>query len=433
MRGLRADKLIVLESQSHVSTFYPLSLSTPIAGVIIGGLRFYEHVVLWSHLNGADNIEVVIAVRRHLVEFWSRTSQKMSVLEALDLEPELKWISVEDVDKHVGKNVLVMSTLVLPSRENMDRLVTLLGMKSIIACSNGIVAAYLRSDDDIKAAMSLLEGRSDLPSCPPDVKLMRGIWDVIKHNVNVMRGAVEIIKALRHSVEERNVDDKVRRHSVIVDAEVPHYVHIEGPCVLYKCKIMPFAIIRGGVVAHKGCVIGGEVKNAIFDAYSRKEHYGYVGDSYVGRLVNLGAGTTVSNLKNTRGTVKYASYDTGLEKFGSVICDWARTAIGTKIYCGRYVGQASHAHGYVYDDVPPFTMWLRPIRDGLYEVSVDKAVEIYLRDVKKAVDVDIDLEVKLMREVYELSKAERNCRGVVRSTVRLREQHPPDLLLLGDV
>ena len=37
--------------------------------------------------------------------------------------------------------------------------------------------------------------------------------------------------------------------------------------------------------------------------YANKGHTGFVGHSYLGRWVNLGSGTTTSNLKNTYGTV----------------------------------------------------------------------------------------------------------------------------------
>ena len=51
-------------------------------------------------------------------------------------------------------------------------------------------------------------------------------------------------------------------------------------------------------------VIRGEISETIVLGHSNKGHDGFVGHSYLGRWVNLGAGTITSNLKNTYGTVQ---------------------------------------------------------------------------------------------------------------------------------
>ena len=67
-------------------------------------------------------------------------------------------------------------------------------------------------------------------------------------------------------------------------------------------------------------------------------HFAYVGDSILGRRVNLGAGTKLSNVpvssfkdaqSGKRPTIKLAiegkEYDTGLVKFGAVVGDGCQT------------------------------------------------------------------------------------------------------------
>ena len=49
--------------------------------------------------------------------------------------------------------------------------------------------------------------------------------------------------------------------------------------------------------------VGGEVEASIIEPYSNKQHHGFLGHSYVGSWVNLGAGTSNSDLKNTYGPV----------------------------------------------------------------------------------------------------------------------------------
>src|SRR4029079_16305029 len=79
---------------------------------------------------------------------------------------------------------------------------------------------------------------------------------------------------------------------------------IQGPCAIgAHSSVMPVALIRPGTTIGPGCKVGGEVSNTILQANSNKSHEGFLGDSYLGEWVNLGAGTTTSNLKNTYGEV----------------------------------------------------------------------------------------------------------------------------------
>lgn len=92
------------------------------------------------------------------------------------------------------------------------------------------------------------------------------------------------------------------------------------------------------------CKIGGEVAGTIFQAYSNKGHDGYLGDSYVGEWVNLGAATNNSNLLNTyaeiiaKATPHSSNERTGQQFLGCVLGDHVKTAIGTRIMTGSIVG-----------------------------------------------------------------------------------------------
>ena len=63
------------------------------------------------------------------------------------------------------------------------------------------------------------------------------------------------------------------------------------------CRAGPFARIRPGTVLHEGARIGNfvETKNADVGAGSKINHLSYVGDSEIGRDVNIGAGTITCN------------------------------------------------------------------------------------------------------------------------------------------
>ena len=90
------------------------------------------------------------------------------------------------------------------------------------------------------------------------------------------------------------------------------------------------------------CRVHGETSNSVFLAYSNKGHDGFVGHSYFGRWVNLGAGTTTSNLKNTYGPVSLWTpsgiRDSGLQFLGTFAGDHAKTGIGLRLTTGTVLG-----------------------------------------------------------------------------------------------
>lgn len=92
------------------------------------------------------------------------------------------------------------------------------------------------------------------------------------------------------------------------------------------------------------CKIGGEVGGTIVQGHSNKGHEGHLGDAWLGEWVNLGAGTTNSNLLNTYGEVVARAgagepnERTGLTFLGCVLGDHTKTAIMTRIMTGAVVG-----------------------------------------------------------------------------------------------
>ena len=122
------------------------------------------------------------------------------------------------------------------------------------------------------------------------------------------------------------------------------------------------------------CKVGGEVHNVFMKDYSNKQHYGFLGHSYIGSWVNIGAGTSVSNLKNTYSTIKMGRVDTGMQFLGCIIGDYVKTAINTSIFCGKVIGPGAHLYGTVTEDVPAFVSHVRP---GVsYEIPLEIAEKI---------------------------------------------------------
>jgi UDP-N-acetylglucosamine diphosphorylase/glucosamine-1-phosphate N-acetyltransferase len=97
------------------------------------------------------------------------------------------------------------------------------------------------------------------------------------------------------------------------------------------------------------CKVHGEVSNTIFLGHCNKGHDGFVGHSYLGRWVNLGAQTVTSNLKNTYSQVSLwtpeGERDTGLQFLGTLFGDHAKTGIGTPLTTGTVLGAGANVFG----------------------------------------------------------------------------------------
>lgn len=137
-----------------------------------------------------------------------------------------------------------------------------------------------------------------------------------------------------------------------------------GPCFVGdRCVIQPGASIRGGSSVHMVCMLGGEIEGTIFHGYSNKQHDGFLGHSYVGEWVNLGADTVNSDLKNTYGSVQVPingrPVDSGATFVGSFIGDHTKTGINTALPVGCVIGFASSVFvdGYLPTFLPSFS-WL---------------------------------------------------------------------------
>lgn len=137
-----------------------------------------------------------------------------------------------------------------------------------------------------------------------------------------------------------------------------------GPCAIGEhATVLERATIRQNTAVGPWCKVNGEIGGVLFQGYSNKAHDGYLGDSFVGEWVNLGAGTTNSNLLNTYGEViTRATPDgkherTGETFLGAIIGDHVKTAICTRIMTGSvlHTGGMFATTAAVSGCVAPFT------------------------------------------------------------------------------
>ena len=78
---------------------------------------------------------------------------------------------------------------------------------------------------------------------------------------------------------------------------IKSFSHLENCLIENKVNIGPYARIRPGVILKEGSKVGNfvEIKKSIIGKKSKISHLSYVGDSVIGKSVNLGAGTITCN------------------------------------------------------------------------------------------------------------------------------------------
>lgn len=235
------------------------------------------------------------------------------------------------------------------------------------------------------AAVRLIEHPWELVLANRDV-LLRQLVDGGVHEGCVHPGAhllnPGVIRIAPGSVIKAGVVLDAEAGPIEIDREVtvsPNAV-IEGPCYIGPQTIIRAgAYIRANTSIGPACRVGGEVDGCIIHGYSNKQHDGFLGHSYVGEWVNLGAGTVNSDLKNTYGTIRVAingvDVETGERFIGAMIGDHAKTGIGTILPTGCVLGVAANVftRRMLPKFVPSFA-WLTD--EGLQPFRVEKAIEI---------------------------------------------------------
>jgi len=201
------------------------------------------------------------------------------------------------------------------------------------------------------------------------------------------------------------------------NAVVEPLAYIEGPAVIGEgSRVKAGAQIREGTVIGPVCKIGGEVEATVFQGHANKQHDGFVGHSFVGEWVNLGAGTITSDLKNNYSNVRtFASVDAWLEGTGTdsgqrllglTVGDYSKTGIGATFPTGAVVGIGCNLYGTALQPtyVPSF-VWGTP--DALVEHRIGDMIETAARAMeRRKVEFRVEAD-SLIRQAFDDTSAER--------------------------
>ena len=150
---------------------------------------------------------------------------------------------------------------------------------------------------------------------------------------------------------------------IVIDAaRVEPFSFIQGPAAIGAGALIASARIRGETTIGPVCRVGGEVEASVIQGYSNKHHDGFLGHSYLGEWVNIGAMTTNSDLKNTYGSIRvvidgFGQLDSGILKLGCFLADHVKLGIGVHLNGGAVIGAGSNIFGvhFAPKTIPPFT------------------------------------------------------------------------------
>ncbi|HDI73614.1 MAG TPA: hypothetical protein ENF57_01235 [Candidatus Korarchaeota archaeon] len=365
------------------------------------------------------------------------------------LGTKTRWLVRKELEKRVpperkpdfGEKAILINARLISIE--VVRLIKKLDLGEALTIGSELVMAKVKSLD-FDLAQRTVEGEmKGLKEKPCKAKLAKHIWDVSPSSVTShlskdlstlfkldrkpVRGDIKIVGRFPVNIAEDidvlgPITIDVREGPVVIEegVQIEPYAYLKGPLrVGAYSVIVTGSRVAGSFIGVHGR-IGGEVTTSVISDYSNKYHLGFLGHSYVGRWVNIGAGSITSNLKNTYGEIKVGGKPTGLNKVGAFIGDHAKLSIGTLTYAGVRVGVASHLHGLVYEDVPPFTIYAKSLGWGLYELDLESAIRTYRRMApRRGVDPD-PVEEDLLRLHFQRTDPQRREKGVLKERLRIK-------------
>lgn len=285
----------------------------------------------------------------------------------------------------------------------------------------------------------------DLVKKEVDANIVHYPWDLVSNNGeqiindfdlltseiegNKIRG--EIYPGV-HLLNEQNIfiDEGTKlKPGVILDAE-------NGPIYIGKnANIFPNAVIEGpafvgsksiikiGAKIYKNtsigevCKIGGEVEDSIIHSYSNKQHDGFLGHSYLGAWINIGADTNNSDLNNNYSNVKVhingEIIDSGLMFVGLIMGDHSKCSINTMFNTGTVVGVSSiiFGVGFPKKTIPSFSFGGS---ESINTNDIEKATEVARRVTSRRNINFTPVEEKVFRKIFEITSGERIQLGLPR-------------------
>ncbi len=411
---------VILFEDDLVSQLYPVTIGRPAFQLSCGSYRLLELVRRLA-------APIRAMVRPHLRE----------VLYA-DV-PELAPASEDDRSpaRQHGPTLLVNARLV-PTITALRRLETLSAAKRpmVVRSGDSVAAALVDQDHPLLAedldSRDLAAWLDQLQLPPSEVELPLLVYphDLVRYHRAALAENLE--DRISRGDYKEIADGVLAARSSNPPATLGEYVVVdarEGPIVLQegatigahcylggpayvgpRARVLEHAAIKDGVALGHTTKIGGEIEASTIEPYTNKQHHGFLGHSYLGSWVNLGAGTCNSDLKNTYGQVSMVyegrKVATGMQFIGCIIGDYAKTAVNTSIFTGKTIGACTMVYGFVTTNVPSFVNYARSfgqVTEAPAEVMIATQARMFARRSVTQRPCDI----QLLRDMHALTRHER--------------------------
>ena len=160
----------------------------------------------------------------------------------------------------------------------------------------------------------------------------------------------------------------IGQNSRIVDSTIGNGTTVQSSVILEshvgkETSVGPFAYLRPGSAIGDKCKVGDfvEVKNSSMGDGAKASHLTYIGDSDVGKNVNLGCG------------VVFVNYD-GSQKYRSVVEDNAFIGCNSNLISPVHIGEGAYvaAGSTITEDVPGGALYVARSRGKTLRDWVEK-------------------------------------------------------------
>jgi UDP-N-acetylglucosamine diphosphorylase/glucosamine-1-phosphate N-acetyltransferase len=204
-----------------------------------------------------------------------------------------------------------------------------------------------KTEKSLRGEFEITDSINMLVSKEPMEGVFLKEWRDVVYSWHLLDANEELLKKLKTKIQgtiEKNVTVKgivvVGKGTVIRSG-----TYIEGPVVIgNNSKIGPNCYLRPYTTIGNNCHVGNacEVKNSLIMDHSNVPHLNYVGDSIIGQNCNLGAGTTVANLRLDKNNIIVVlngkKIDSKRRKLGTIMGDNVQTGINSIINVGTMIG-----------------------------------------------------------------------------------------------
>lgn len=178
-----------------------------------------------------------------------------------------------------------------------------------------------------------------------------GLFEGVTYPWEVLPKIHDFILELGKSLPKELFEERGENIWVAKSAKVAPTACLNGPLIIdEEAEVRHCAFVRGNAIVGKGAVVGNstELKNVILFNHVQVPHYNYVGDSILGYMSHMGAGSITSNVKQDKTIVHVKGdafdLDTGCKKFGAMLGDYVEVGCNSVLNPGTVVGRDTNIY-----------------------------------------------------------------------------------------